>query len=245
MIRAVGIDKRFGATRVLDAVTLDIAHGSFVALLGPSGSGKTTLLRIIAGLEHADVGELHLEGRPALEVPPGKRGIGFVFQGYALFDHMTVAENIGFGLRVRPRRTRPGRAERRAAVDRLLSLVRLEGLGDRLPSQLSGGQRQRVALARALAVEPRILLLDEPFGALDRQVREELRDSLKRIQANLGITTVFVTHDQEEALALADRVVILNESRIVADLSPRELVGGAVSGFAAEFLARRHAGHSA
>ena len=245
MIRAVGIGKRFGATQVLDAVSLDIARGSFVALLGPSGSGKTTLLRIVAGLEHADRGELYLDGRPALAVPPGKRGIGFVFQGYALFNHMTVAENIGFGLRVRPRRSRPSRAERQAVVDRLLAMVRLEGLGDRLPAQLSGGQRQRVALARALAVEPRILLLDEPFGALDRQVREELRDSLKRIQAELGITTVFVTHDQEEALALADRVVILHQSRIVADLSAQELVSGAVSGFAAQFLSRGHAGSPA
>ena len=232
MIRMLGLSKGFGATRALEGVSLDIAPGSFVALLGPSGSGKTTLLRVVAGLEGADAGELWIDGRPALGLAPGRRGVGMVFQGYALFGHMTVAENIGFGLRVRGR----GRAEIGAAVERLLAMVHLDGLGARLPSQLSGGQRQRVALARALAVEPRILLLDEPFGALDRQVREELRAGLKRLQQELGITTLFVTHDQEEALALADRVVILDRGRVAADLTPGDLVDGAVRGFAARFL---------
>ena len=232
MIRLLDVSKEFGATGAIDHVSLDLAPGAFVALLGPSGSGKTTLLRLVAGLEQPDSGELWLDGRPARGVPPGKRGIGFVFQGYALFQHMTAAQNIGFGLRVRGR----DRAAIASTVERLLAMVRLEGLGARLPAQLSGGQRQRVALARALAVEPRILLLDEPFGALDRQVREELRMSLKRIQAELGITTLFVTHDQEEALALADRVVILNRGRLAADLTASQLVDGAVRGFAAKFL---------
>ena len=233
MIRMEGLTKGFGATRALDGVSLDVAPGSFVALLGPSGSGKTTLLRVVAGLEQADAGSLWIGGRPALDLPPGKRSVGMVFQGYALFGHMTVADNIGFGLRVRGRH----RMERAAAVERLLAMVHLEGLGARLPSQLSGGQRQRVALARALAVEPRILLLDEPFGALDRQVREELRAGLRRLQQELGITTLFVTHDQEEALALADRVVVLNRGAVAADLSTEELARGAVKGFAAGFLA--------
>lgn len=236
MIRMSDLSKGFGATRVLEGISLDIAPGGFVALLGPSGSGKTTLLRVIAGLEQPDAGELWLDGRPALDLPPGRRGIGFVFQGYALFGHMTAAQNIGFGLRVRRGRGRPTRPEIAATVERLLSLVQLDGLGARLPAQLSGGQRQRVALARALAVEPRILLLDEPFGALDRQVREELRAGLKRLQRSLGITTVFVTHDQEEALALADRVVILHSGQVAADLTAAELVDGALSGYAAQFL---------
>ena len=211
MIRMQDIGRRFGATIVLDGVSLDIARGQCVALLGASGSGKTTLLRIVAGLERPDSGQLWLDGVPALDIPPGKRGAGFVFQGYALFAHMTVAENIGFGLMVRRR----PRTEIAATVARLLALVRLEGLDRRLPAQLSGGQRQRVALARALAVEPRILLLDEPFGALDRTVREELRTELRRIQQTLGITTLFVTHDPEEAAALADRIVTLVNGRIV------------------------------
>ena len=211
MIQALGLSKRMGASLVLDNVDLSVAAGAFVALLGPSGSGKTTLLRIIAGLENADSGSLTLDGRPALELPPGQRHLGFVFQGYALFEHMTVAGNIGFGLRVRGAR----RAETLAVVDRMLTLVRLEGLGDRLPTQLSGGQRQRVALARTLAVEPRILLLDEPFGALDRQVREDLRTELRRIHDALGTTTLFVTHDEHEAAALADRLVVMDRGRVV------------------------------
>ncbi len=228
MIRLTNITKRFGATTVLDGLSLDIPTGGFVALLGPSGSGKTTLLRMVAGLERPDSGELWLDGRPALDLPPGKRGIGFVFQGYALFAHMTVADNIGFGLRVRGQ----SRAQRSVVVERLLAMVHLDGLGPRLPAQLSGGQRQRVALARALAVEPRILLLDEPFGALDRAVREELRTSLKRIHRELGITTLFVTHDQDEAVALADRAVILTRGRLTADLSAPDLMDAAFRNYA-------------
>jgi len=216
MIRLEGVTKGFGATRALDGVTLHVAAGQFVGLLGPSGSGKTTLLRVVAGLERPDAGRLLIDGRDATDVAPGQRGIGYVFQGYALFGHMTVAENVAFGLRVR-RVRRPSAEEIAATVARLLALVRLEGLGARLPAQLSGGQRQRVAVARALAVEPRILLLDEPFGALDRATREALRWQLKELQATLGITTLFVTHDEEEAALLADRVVTLERGRLVAD----------------------------
>ncbi len=215
MIRLVGLTKQVGATRILDGLSLHVAEGSFVALLGPSGSGKTTLLRVIAGLDGADSGTLHLAGRPADGLPPGRRGLGFVFQGYALFEHMTVARNIAFGLQVR--RPRPPRHEIAATVERMLALVQLQGLGDRLPSQLSGGQRQRVALARTLAVEPCILMLDEPFGALDRQVREELRLELRRIHDALGTTTLFVTHDEEEAMELADRAVMLERGRVVGE----------------------------
>lgn len=211
MIEVRELSKRMGATLVLDRVGLSVPDGGFVALLGPSGSGKTTLLRVIAGLETADSGSLELDGRPALDLAPGARRLGFVFQGYALFEHMTAAGNIGFGLRVRG----APRGEVAETVARMLALVRLEGLGDRLPSQLSGGQRQRVALARTLAVEPRILLLDEPFGALDRQVREELRGELRRIHDALGTTTLFVTHDEAEAAALADRAVVLERGRVV------------------------------
>ncbi len=217
MIEVRNLRKRFGATTILDGVDLHVAAGSFVALLGPSGSGKTTLLRVLAGLEAVDGGSVSIDGRPATHLAPGERSIGFVFQNYALFAHMTIFENIAFGLRVRPRRTRPSEAEIKARVERLLAMMRLPGLGARLPSQLSGGQRQRVALARALAVEPRILLLDEPFGALDHEVREELRLELRRVHDELGITTVFVSHDQDEAFALADRVVTLNHGRITAD----------------------------
>lgn len=215
MIRLVGLTKQVGATRILDEISLHVEEGSFVALLGPSGSGKTTLLRVIAGLDGADSGTLHLAGRPADDLPPGRRGLGFVFQGYALFEHMTVARNIAFGLQVR--RPRLPRHEVAATVERMLALVRLQGLGDRLPSQLSGGQRQRVALARTLAVEPRILLLDEPFGALDRQVREELRLELRRIHDALGTTTLFVTHDEEEAMELADRAVMLDRGQVAGE----------------------------
>lgn len=238
MIRVQSVTKRFGPAIVLDRVSLDVASGAFVALLGASGSGKTTLLRLVAGLEQPESGEVWINGQIATASPPGERGVGFVFQSYALFGHMTVADNIGFGLRVRG----VPRPERVAAVERLLALVRLPGLGARLPAQLSGGQRQRVALARALAVQPRILLLDEPFGALDRQVREELRGELRRIQQELGITTLFVTHDQEEAIALADRVVILDQGAIAADLTASDLVDGAVRGYAASFLARERGG---
>jgi len=212
-----GISKSFGATPVLDGIELTIEPGSFVALLGPSGSGKTTLLRLIAGLEKEDAGTLEIDGKPANNLKPADRQVGFVFQNYALFSHMTVFENIAFGLRVRPRALRGSRAQIRGAVENLLALVHLEGLGARLPSQLSGGQRQRVALARTLAVEPRILLLDEPFGALDSDVREELRTWLRRTHRELAMTTVFVTHDEDEAYALADRVVRLHAGRIAAD----------------------------
>jgi sulfate transport system ATP-binding protein len=240
MIRVRGLIKRFGATTVLDGIDLDVVEKSFVALLGPSGSGKTTLLRLLAGLERADAGAIEIDGKPATVLSPGQRRLGFVFQNYALFGHMTIFENIAFGLRVRRRRDRPGRDELRERVENLLRFVRLEGLGARMPSQLSGGQRQRVALARALAIEPRILLLDEPFGALDRQVRDELRLWLRTVHDTLGITTLFVSHDQEEALALADRVVILHGGRIATDASPARLRAGEVGGFADEFLAARH-----
>ena len=226
MIRFHDITKNFGATGVLRSIDLTIARGSFVALLGASGSGKTTLLRLLAGLEHPDSGSIEIDGQSVDSLRPGERSMGFVFQNYALFGHMTVFENIAFGLRVRPRSRRGSNAEIHAAVGRLLSLVKLEGLGVRLPAQLSGGQRQRVALARALAVEPRILLLDEPFGALDRQVRDELRIWLRQVHDALGMTTVFVSHDQEEALALADRVVILRNGEIIADATPDALRSG-------------------
>ncbi len=213
MIRLQGITKRLGDQLVLDGVTIDFAARSFTALLGPSGSGKTTLLRVIAGLDQPDSGGLWLDGRPALRLRPGARKLGFVFQGYGLFEHMTVAANIGFGLSVRGV-SRRVIAERVAAM---LALVRLEGLGDRMPSQLSGGQRQRVALARTLAVEPRILLLDEPFGALDTVVREELRTGLRTIHDRLGVTTVFVTHDRDEAVALADRCIEMAGGRVAGE----------------------------
>lgn len=217
MIRIDGVAKTVGATRILDGIDLAMEAGGFVALLGASGSGKTTLLRIIAGLDRPDCGTIEIGGRAATDLPPGERGIGFVFQTYALFEHMTVFENVAFGLRVKARGQRPSQAKIAASVRDLLALVRLDGLDARLPGQLSGGQRQRVALARALAVEPRILLLDEPFSALDREVREQLRGWLKELHASLGITTVFVTHDHEEAEALADRIVLLERGRIVSD----------------------------
>src|SRR5512143_2636672 len=207
------ITKRFGDFVAVDDVSLDIPHGSLVALLGPSGSGKTTLLRIIAGLESADAGSIHYEDEDATDRSPRDRNVGFVFQHYALFRHMTVFENVAFGLRVKPKKQRPSEAVIKRRVHELLNLVQLEWLADRYPAQLSGGQRQRIALARALAVEPKILLLDEPFGALDAQVRKELRRWLRRLHDELHITSIFVTHDQEEALEVADRVVVMNEGR--------------------------------
>jgi sulfate transport system ATP-binding protein len=221
MIRIVGLTKSFGATPVLQGLDLDVEAGRFVALIGPSGSGKSSLLRLLAGLEYPDAGSIAIDGRSALDLKPGERSIGFVFQNYALFGHMTVFENIAFGLRVRPRAQRGSRAEIRAAVERLLAMTRLVGLGHRLPAQLSGGQRQRVALARALAIQPRILLLDEPFGALDQEVRVRLGGELRRLHDELGTTTLFVTHDQHEAAALADRVVSLRAGRIEADTYTR------------------------
>ncbi|HEX3917840.1 MAG TPA: ATP-binding cassette domain-containing protein, partial [Caulobacteraceae bacterium] len=204
-----GISKSFGRYPALHDVSLGAADREFIALLGPSGSGKTTLLRVLAGLETPDAGEVRFGGEDYLALPARRRRAGMVFQHYALFRHMTVEANIAFGLKVRPRRDRPAGAEIKRRVIDLLSLMQLEGLGGRYPAQLSGGQRQRVALARALAIEPRLLLLDEPFGALDAQVRRDLRRWLREVHDRAGVTTVFVTHDQEEALDLADRVAIL------------------------------------
>ncbi|HXE56953.1 MAG TPA: sulfate/molybdate ABC transporter ATP-binding protein [Gemmatimonadales bacterium] len=220
-VRNVG--KRFGRYVALRDVTLSVGRGELVALLGPSGSGKTTLLRIIAGLETPDAGAVLFDGADATRRHVRERRVGFVFQHYALFRHMTVFENVAFGLRVRPRRTRPPEREIRVRVERLLGLVQLEWLADRYPSQLSGGQRQRVALARALAVEPRVLLLDEPFGALDARVRKELRRWLRRLHDEVQVTSVFVTHDQDEALEVADRVVVMNEGRIEQIGTPEEV----------------------
>jgi sulfate transport system ATP-binding protein len=228
--------KRFGDFEALRDVSLQMKHGELMALLGPSGSGKTTLLRIIAGLEFPDAGAVHFEGEDATERSARDRRVGFVFQHYALFRHMTVFENVAFGLRVRPRRRRPREGELRTRVLELLRLVQLEGLASRLPSELSGGQRQRVALARALAVEPRVLLLDEPFGALDSRVRKELRRWLRRLHDELGLTSVFVTHDQDEALELADRVAVMNHGRIEQVGTPEEIYHEPASAFVYEFL---------
>lgn len=214
MIRVDNITKRFGDFPALYGVDLEIKPGEFIALLGPSGSGKTTLLRIIAGLEFQDGGHVYFDDEDVSQRKVADRGVGFVFQNYALFRHMTVADNIAFGLSVRPRRTRPSKADQRARADELLGLVQLEGLGQRYPAQLSGGQRQRVALARALAIEPKLLLLDEPFGALDAKVRKDLRRWLKDLHKKMGLTSIFVTHDQEEALELADRVVVMDHGII-------------------------------
>ncbi|HRJ60741.1 MAG TPA: sulfate ABC transporter ATP-binding protein, partial [Azospirillaceae bacterium] len=230
------ITKRFGAFAALNAVDLQVRDGELLALLGPSGSGKTTLLRIIAGLENADSGEVLFGGENALERHPRDRGVGFVFQHYALFRHMTVFDNVAFGLTVRPRAARPPKAEIARRVTELLKLVQLDWLAERYPTQLSGGQRQRVALARALAVEPRVLLLDEPFGALDAKVRKELRRWLRRLHDDMGLTSVFVTHDQEEALELADRVVVMNKGGIEQVGSPAEVYRDPASAFVYEFL---------
>ena len=213
----------FGATPALHGVSLDIAAGELVALLGPSGSGKTTLLRILAGLDVPTSGRVLFDGEDALKLTVQERNVGLVFQSYALFRHMTVLENIGFGLRVRPRSRRPSRKEIRRRALELLEFVQLSGLEKRYPSQLSGGQRQRVAFARALAIEPRVLLLDEPFGALDAKVRRELRRWLLEIHNKTGHTTVFVTHDQEEALELADRVVVMSQGKIEQIGTPDEI----------------------
>ena len=230
------LTKRYGAFRALDDVSFTVRQGELLALLGPSGGGKTTLLRIIAGLERPDEGSVLFDGDDAIRRDPRDRGVGFVFQHYALFRHMTVFENVAFGLRVRPRAQRPEEAEIRRRVNELLSLVQLDYLGSRYPSQLSGGQRQRVALARALAVEPKVLLLDEPFGALDAKVRQELRRWLRRLHAAIHLTSVFVTHDQEEALELANRVVIINEGRIEQDGTPEEVVEHPATPFVVNFL---------
>jgi sulfate transport system ATP-binding protein len=235
-IRVSNVSKRFSQYPALDQVELEIADGEFVALLGPSGSGKTTLLRIIAGLEIPDTGDIWFGGENVTERQIASRGIGFVFQHYALFGHMTVAENIGFGLSVMKRRQRPSRSDIRKRANELLELVQLPGLGDRYPSQLSGGQRQRVALARALARDPRILLLDEPFGALDAKVRRELRSALRVIHNELKLTSIFVTHDHEEAFELADRVALLNHGKIEQFATPDEVVNKPASEFVRAFV---------
>ena len=236
-IKIERVSKRFSDYPALDGVSLEIAGGEFVALLGPSGSGKTTLLRILAGLEIPDSGSVFFGDRTVTTTPASKRGIGFVFQHYALFGHMTVAQNIAFGLSVMPRRQRASTSEIKRRVDHLLGLVQLPGLGERYPSQLSGGQRQRVALARALAREPEILLLDEPFGALDAKVRRELRGALRTIHEELGVTSVFVTHDQEEAFALADRVAILNAGKIEQFATAAAIQAHPATDFVREFIA--------
>jgi sulfate transport system ATP-binding protein len=230
------ISKRFGKFAALNGVSLTVEPGEFLAVLGPSGSGKTTLLRTIAGLDAPDAGAVVLDGEDFLALTPRDRRVGMVFQHYALFRHMTVAANIAFGLRVRPSGQRPPRAEINARVERLLALVQLEGLGNRYPAQLSGGQRQRVALARALAIEPRVLLLDEPFGALDAKVRKELRRWLRHIHDETGVTTLFVTHDQDEAMDLADRVALMRDGRLEQIGSPAELEEHPASAFVFEFL---------
>jgi sulfate/thiosulfate transport system ATP-binding protein len=235
-IEVRNLRKAFGDFVALDNVNLDVPGGELVALLGPSGSGKTTLLRIIAGLEPADQGVIRFEGEDATEQPVRERQVGFVFQHYALFRHMSVFENIAFGLRVRPRAVRPSDAEIKDTVMNLLRLVQLEALGNRRPSELSGGQRQRVALARALAVKPRVLLLDEPFGALDAKVRKELRRWLRRLHEEVHVTSVFVTHDQEEALEVSDRVVIMNEGRVEQSGTPEEVYDRPATPFVYGFL---------
>ena len=230
------VSKQFGDFHALRDVSLDIASGELIALLGPSGCGKTTLLRIIAGLETADVGSIHFSGEDTTDVHVRERNVGFVFQHYALFRHMTVFENVAFGLRVKPRNERPSEAQIKQKVMDLLKLVQLDWLAERFPSQLSGGQRQRIALARALAVEPKVLLLDEPFGALDAKVRKELRRWLRRLHDELHVTSIFVTHDQEEALEVADRVVVINQGRIEQSGSPQQVWDNPASPFVYGFL---------
>ena len=230
------VSKHFGTFHALKDVSLDIASGELLALLGPSGCGKTTLLRIIAGLETADTGSILFSGEDATDKHVRERNVGFVFQHYALFRHMTVFENVAFGLRVKPRGQRPSEAQIKAKVTDLLKLVQLDWLADRYPSQLSGGQRQRIALARALAVEPQVLLLDEPFGALDAKVRKELRRWLRRLHDELHVTSIFVTHDQEEALEVADRVVLMNQGQVEQVGTPQDVWDQPASPFVYGFL---------
>jgi sulfate transport system ATP-binding protein len=230
------VSKQFGNFQALGDVSLDIESGELVALLGPSGCGKTTLLRIIAGLETPDRGSILFSGEDTTDVHVRERQVGFVFQHYALFRHMTVFENVAFGLRVKPRALRPSEAEIKKKVHELLGLVQLDWLADRFPSQLSGGQRQRIALARALAVEPKVLLLDEPFGALDAKVRKELRRWLRRLHDDLHVTSIFVTHDQEEALEVADSVVLMNSGKIEQIGSPQQVWDHPASPFVYGFL---------
>jgi sulfate transport system ATP-binding protein len=240
-VEVKNVTKKFGGFTALDNVSLNVKSGELVALLGPSGSGKTTLLRTIAGLEFPDFTgnpQVLFYGEDVTHIPASQRKAGFAFQHYALFRHMSVFENIAFGLRVRPQETRPPEKDIRARVEKLLKLIQLEPLGKRFPSQLSGGQRQRVALARALAVEPKVLLLDEPFGALDAKVRKELRRWLRQLHEEIHITTLFVTHDQEEALEVADRVAILHNGRIEQIGTPEEIYDHPASPFVYDFLGR-------
>ena len=230
------VSKEFGTFQALRDVSLDINSGELVALLGPSGCGKTTLLRIIAGLETADVGSILFSGEDTTDVHVRERNVGFVFQHYALFRHMSVFDNVAFGLRMKPRATRPSEAVIKQKVHELLGLVQLDWLSDRYPAQLSGGQRQRIALARALAVEPKVLLLDEPFGALDAKVRKELRRWLRRLHDDLHVTSIFVTHDQEEALEVSDRVVLMNAGKVEQIGSPQEVWDHPASPFVYGFL---------
>ncbi len=237
-LKIEGVSKSFdGRAPILDGVTLDVRDGEFLALLGPSGSGKTTLLSIVAGLMRPDAGRLVLDGEDITGLPAGRRRFGTVFQSYALFRHMTVAENVGFGLRVLPGAGRPSKAERAGRVARLLDLVELADLADRHPAQLSGGQQQRVAMARALAIEPRLLLLDEPFSALDAQVRLSLRASVRALQRKVGVAAILVTHDQSEAFAIADRVAVMNAGRVEQVGSPETLAAAPRTPFVRDFLA--------
>ena len=231
-IEARNVTKRFGDFVALEDVSVEVESGSLTALLGPSGSGKSTLLRVIAGLERPDAGEVFISGNEATALAPQKRGVGFVFQHYAPFKHMTVWENVAFGLKIRRR----PKAEVRARVDELLELVQPAGLGKRYPAQLSGGQRQRMALARALAPEPEVLLLDEPFGALDARVRKELRSWLLQLHDEMHVTTIFVTHDQEEALELSDSIVVMNKGRVEQTAPPRELYDEPSNAFVMSFV---------
>jgi sulfate transport system ATP-binding protein len=236
LIRVQNVTKRFGDYPALHGINLHIQPGEFIALLGPSGSGKTTLLRIIAGLEFQDSGEVLFSGEDVSNKKVADRHVGFVFQQYALFRHMTVAENVAFGLTVKKRSERPSNAAIRERADELLRLVQLEGLGKRYPGQLSGGQRQRVALARALAIEPQLLLLDEPFGALDAKVRKDLRRWLRDLHKQMGLTSIFVTHDQEEALELADRVVVMDHGKIEQIGRPEEIYMDPATPFVSHFV---------
>jgi sulfate/thiosulfate transport system ATP-binding protein len=241
-IEVRGISKKFGKYPALKETSLEVPTGQLVALLGPSGSGKTTLLRIISGLEFPDTGKIFFHGEDVTHKSAYQRRAGFVFQHYALFQHMNVADNIAFGLRVRPRATRPSKSEIDDRVQALLKKVQLEAFGKRFPSQLSGGQRQRVSLARALAIEPRVLLLDEPFGALDAKVRKELRRWLREILEETKLTSLFVTHDQDEAFEVADRVVVLSDGLIQQDGSPEQIRANPANDFVTDFLGFTPAG---
>lgn len=235
-IQIQNVSKKYGSFQALEDVSVHIQSGELVALLGPSGSGKTSLLRVIAGLEATDVGDILFDGQSITNQHPKERNVGFVFQHYALFRHMTVFDNVAYGLKVRPRKNRPSKEEITKKVMELLQLVKLENFSDRYPTQLSGGQRQRVALARALAVEPKVLLLDEPFGALDAKVRKELRRWLRKLHDEFHITSIFVTHDQEEALDVADRIVVMNNGKIEQIGSPDEVYTNPKSPFVYDFL---------